>query len=370
LVVVVLVVWGIYSLSNQKQVSEEPIKIGVIAPLTGDGAIIGEAHQKATNLALEEINDAGGIDGQKIKLIYEDGKCNGKDAASAAQKLINVDGVKIIIGGLCSSESLAAAPIADQNKVLLYSPGSSSVDLTGISDYFVRNFPSDATQGEILANYAFNTGGVRKMAVIQEQQDYTFGIYRAFRENFLSLGGEIFHEKFAINQTDFKTMLTKLKANKPDALFIISNTGSSAERIVQDLVELGWETYLFLNDNAAAQTEIVKRNADILEGAITAEVGVDLNNDKFAEFRRKYQKRYGSDLIFINYDPIFYDAMLMIRDGLLEVGNNPKKLAQWMRNVEGWQGASGEIDIKENGDRTSGHILKIIRDGEIVPYEN
>ena len=127
-VVVLVVLWGGYSFlqSPSEPVSTDPTKIGFIGPLTGDAAVYGELLRNVIQLAVNEINAAGGIGGRQIEMIYEDGKCNGKDGANAMQKLVNVDQVKIVIGGFCSSESLAAAPIAMNNKVLLFSPGSSS----------------------------------------------------------------------------------------------------------------------------------------------------------------------------------------------------------------------------------------------------
>src|SRR5438309_1367757 len=93
--------------------NNEPIKIGFIGPLTGDGAVYGEPYRNMVVMAVEEINKAGGVDGKSIEVVYEDGKCNGKDGANAAQKLVNVDKVQVIIGGVCSSETLAAVPVAE-----------------------------------------------------------------------------------------------------------------------------------------------------------------------------------------------------------------------------------------------------------------
>ncbi|MDI6721115.1 MAG: ABC transporter substrate-binding protein, partial [Candidatus Aenigmarchaeota archaeon] len=98
------------------QPSAQTVKIGFIAPLTGDAAVYGLPLKNMVELATEEINSQGGIDGKKVEIIYEDGKCNGKDAATAMQKLVSVDKVRVIFGGFCSSESLGAEPIATQNK--------------------------------------------------------------------------------------------------------------------------------------------------------------------------------------------------------------------------------------------------------------
>ena len=181
-VIVVLVVWGVVSLVNREEpTGEGPIKIGFVGPLSGDAAVYGESERDAVALAIEKVNADGGIDGRTLELIAEDGLCNGKDAANAMQKLVNVDGVKFVIGGFCSSESLAIVPIGEKNGVLMFSPGSSSPDLTGISDLFVRNYPSDATQGQILAELA-NSKGWTNVAFLQEQTDYALGVRNALQK--------------------------------------------------------------------------------------------------------------------------------------------------------------------------------------------
>ncbi|KKW18983.1 MAG: Receptor family ligand-binding protein, partial [Parcubacteria group bacterium GW2011_GWF2_50_9] len=190
IVLLILVVGGLIFYESKKgeeeAVTKEPIKIGVLVPLTGDGAPYGEPARNVYLLAAEEINAAGGVSGQPLELIIEDSKCNGKDATSAAQKLINIDKVQIILGGFCSSESIAATPVAEAAKVAILSPGSSSPDLTGISPYFFRNYPSDASQGKVLAEAAA-TRGWKKIAFLQEQTDYALGVYKAFSSRFTEL---------------------------------------------------------------------------------------------------------------------------------------------------------------------------------------
>src|SRR5262249_40877175 len=147
-----LVWWGI----ARNSASANTIKIGWIGPLTGSVAAYGEAGQNVTQLAVDQINASGGINGKQIQVIYEDGACDGTTAANAMQKLATVDQVQIVWGGFCSAESLAAVPIATQDKVLLFSMGSSNPKLTGISPYFFRDYPSDNSEGSVLADAAWN----------------------------------------------------------------------------------------------------------------------------------------------------------------------------------------------------------------------
>lgn len=350
-------------------VSVEPIKIGFMGPLSGDAAVYGEPFRNMVDLAINEINAAGGVNGAQLVPIYEDAKCNGKDSANAAQKLINADGVKVIIGPFCSSESLAAIPIAEAGQVALLSPGSSSPDLTGKSRFYSRDYPSDATQGKVLADAAYNIKKWKNVVIIQEQSDYPLGIYKAFSSNFEQLGGKkVAKEEFPTTTTDFRSMLTKLKAMKPDALFIDAQTPANAERILKQLKDLKWTPKLIVNDALSGDPKTVEANKTILEGALAAEFGIDSNNAKFQSSMAAYKTKYGVDAPYQSYAQTEYDAVYIVRDALLAVGNDGAKIADWLKTVRDWDGASGKVTIGADGDRVGGHVLKVIKSGKVELY--
>jgi branched-chain amino acid transport system substrate-binding protein len=344
------------------------IKIGVLLPLTGDAASYGEPAQNIMTIATDEINKAGGIDGKNIELVVQDGKCNGRDAANAASKLINTDKVQIIIGGFCSSESLSALPIAEAAKVALFSAGSSSPDLTGKSHYFFRNYVSDATQGAVMAELA-NKQGMKKVVFIQEQLDYPLGIYKAFTARFQALGGTVVKEEFPSTATDFRSSLTKLRGQNPDALFIDTQTGAGTERILKQLADLKWTPKLFLNDAVAGDTKTMEANKAQVEGAFAAEFGVDQNNPTYKHLLEAYIARHGGDVLpYASYGQTEYDAVFMVRDAIKAVGYDGTKIADWARSVKDWQGASGKITIGQDGDRVGGHQVKILKNGKTEVY--
>lgn len=366
LVVLVLIVGGfiLYGSKGGEKAVKEPIKIGVMVPLTGDGAPYGEPARNVYLLAKEEINAAGGISGQLLELIIEDSKCNGKDATSAAQKLINIDKVQIILGGFCSSESIAATPVAEAAKVALLSPGSSSPDLTGISPYFFRNYPSDASQGSVLAEAA-TAKGWKKIAFLQEQTDYALGIYKAFSSRFEELGGTIVKEEVPSNTTDFRSVLTKLKAEKADAFFLDPQTLPVAERVFKQMHDLKWKPVLMFNDVVGGAPETLSAYKDTIEGALTAEFTADPTNPKFIKLLADYKTKYGIDLLYASsYGPTEYDAVYLIKAGIEAVGNNGERFAAWSRTVQDWEGASGRTTIGADGDRIGGHTLKVVKNGK------
>jgi branched-chain amino acid transport system substrate-binding protein len=365
LVVVGLIWWG----ASRNGASGNVIKIGLIAPMTGDAAAYGEPIQRVVQLAADEINAGGGINGKQIQILTQDGKCNGTDAANAAQELININNVQIIIGGFCSGESLAAVPIAESNKVLLFSPSASSPKLTGISHYFVRDYPSDSAQGKVLADAAYNLKHWKTVAFIQEQTDYAEGIYNAFESEFSSLGGKTINESFPSDTTDFRSMLTKLRSQNPNALFIGTQAPAGTDRILKQLQELGWKPPLLVNDIVPGDPPTLKADAVALEGALCAEFGVDPTNAKFEHLLQAYQAKYNEVLPYQSYAQTAYDEVYILRDGIAAVGYNGSALADWVRTVKDWPGASGSITIQSNGDLVGGHRLEMIYNGVAQPVK-
>ncbi len=370
IVIVVLIAWGGYVLYQKYSGSidggvatGEPIKIGFIGALTGDAAAYGEGARNTVALAVDEINKSGGVDGRPLEVVYEDGKCNGKDAANAAQKLVNVDKVMVIFGGSCSGETLSAIPIVEVGKVVLVSGTATSPDLTGKSKFFFRTYPSDAKQGEIVADAA-NAKGWKKVVAIQEQTDYALGYYKAFENRFKQLGGTVTKEEFATSVTDVRSLLTKLKNQKPDALLISVQTPAAGERILKQLQDLKWKPALIVIDILVNDTATVERNKEYLEGAIGADFALDQNNQKLQNFLAAYKAMFNADVPFTSYNTAVYDSVYVIKDGIMAVGLDGEKIADWSRTIKDWAGASGMITIDANGDRASAHSVKVVKDGK------
>jgi branched-chain amino acid transport system substrate-binding protein len=360
--------WWVLSHKGNNVSQNGPIKIGFIGPLTGDAATYGQPFQQTVQLAVEQINTVGGISGRQVEVIYEDGKCNGKDAASATQKLVNVDHVQAIIGGFCSGETIPSVPIAAQGKVLVLSPSASSPALTGISPFFFRDYPSDSTQGKVLATIAYTDKSWKNVAFIQEETDYAAGIYKAFDQTFAGLGGKTTNDSFPSTSNDFRSILTKLKAANPDAVFIDVQTGAAADRILKQMEAMGWKPHLFLSDTVSIESTTVKAHQATLEGALAAEFIPDTKNPKFKQFIEDFKAKYGSEPTYQGYMATVYDSVYLLKDGITKVGYDGTKLAQWSRTIKDWSGVSGTITIGANGDPVSGHSPIIIQNGQHQPY--
>ncbi|MFO0780480.1 MAG: ABC transporter substrate-binding protein [Candidatus Gracilibacteria bacterium] len=345
----------------------ETMKIGGILPLSGDGAAYGEPLQKVAQIALDEVNAKGGVQGKKLEIIWEDGKCNGNDAAIAANKLINIDKVKVIYGGFCSSETLAVAPIAEAAKVVVLSPGSSSPDITNAGQYIFRNYPSDATQGKVLAEGA-KEKGFKKVGVLSEQNDYTLGIQRVFDAKFKELGGEVVTSTYLPDDTDFRTSLLKLKSEGVDALLVDPQTPAKADLIFKQLEEMKWDVKLMGNDVVAGYQDLISKYAKLVEGMVVAEFTYDKENPEFKKLAAKFKEVAGKELPYGTYASTCYDAVYILQEALEKSGNDAEAIKTYLAGIKDRKGLGGSLTFDENGDPKAGHSLEMVKDGKVAAY--
>ncbi|MES2225452.1 MAG: penicillin-binding protein activator [Patescibacteria group bacterium] len=352
--------WGTARTAPQ---SSGVIKIGFIGPLTGDAAPIGESTRNAVVSAIDEVNASST---QKYEVIYEDGRCDGPTSASAAQKLINIDKVKFIIGGICSGETLGAAPVAEAAHIILLSPVSSSPDITKAGDYIFRTFASDATSGQKVAE-AIWSRGYRSIAVISEQTDYAQALKDIFEARFKELGGTIVtSEGYETTSKDFRSQLTKAKAANPDALYLVPNTSASGQILLSQVKDMGITTPLFSNELVTTPSLLT---SGVSNGVIFAEVNFDKNSPAAAAFLDAYTKRFGT--MDPSSPPIYgastYDSVHLLTDLITTYGSNPDTVKGALYAVKDRPGAAGQLTIDRNGDAVREYVLKQVVNGQIVP---
>lgn len=351
-----------------------PVKVGALAPLSGDGADYGLPLQEVAKIAVEEINAEGGVkvsgsDAKRtLELVWEDGGCNSDIANRAATKLITVDKVKVVLGGFCSSETLAAAPIAEQNKVVLLSPGSSSPKITTAGDFIFRNYPSDNTQGKVLSEYA-GKKGFKKVGMLVEAQAYTEGIRDAFKENFEKAGGTVLAESYLSDASDFKSQITKLKGEGVDAYFVNPQTPAKGKLIIKQMQELGVTGPFLLNDVAIGFAELVTEYKTVLEGAVGAEAAYDRANPGVAKLQETYKSRTGKDLPYLPYMTTVYDAVYIVKEGLESAGEDSDKIKNFLYGLKDRKGLAGSLTIDSNGDPLTGHLLRTVKAGAVEDYK-
>ena len=270
---------------------DEPFKIGVMESVTGPGETYGNVAVRSKQMAVDEINEAGGINGRMLELIVEDSKCSAQDAITAYRKLTDVDEVKIILGTSCSGAMLGAAPLAEEDGVVLFSGLATNPDIADAGDYIFRTSMSDLQLGIDTGNVLW-ADGARTLATITEATDYAEGVRRTSVDQFVQRGGKLVgEERYASDVTDFRSQLTKLFEQNPDALHIAAQSESSGGTIVKQARELGYEgpIYSEIVPVGATALEIAGDAATGLK-AITAEL--DPANAKAQEVLSNFKERY------------------------------------------------------------------------------
>ena len=269
-----------------------PFRIGVMESLTGPGETYGTVANQAKQMAADEINSAGGIDGRMLELVVEDSKCSAKDAIAAYNKLTDVDGVKIILGTSCSSAMLGAAPLAEPDGIILFSGLASNPDIANAGDYIFRTQISD-TQVGIDTGNALWADEVRELATITEATDYAEGVRRTTVAQFEKRGGRVAaEERYASDVTDFRSLLAKLFATKPDALHLAPQSEFAAGTIIKQAREMGYEGPIYA-ETVSVGTTALEIAGDAATGmkAITADL--DPDNEKAQQVLADFRERYG-----------------------------------------------------------------------------
>ena len=360
--VIIIIALVIIISANQKPKVTGPIVVGVIAPLSGPAASLGEFEKNIMDITVEKINNEGGVDGQPIQLIYEDDQCDPAKSVSAMQKLINVDHVKIVLQ-TCSTGVISSVPIATQNGVFVFSSFATSGNLKNLSPLFARTIPSEVGLSEALANYSISKGW-KNIAIIQENSEYAEAMSATIESILTKNGVQITKEKFDIKSTDLRTPLAKLKSTNPDAMFLLPSTPATAEIILTGLRAMNWKVQMIGNALFTVDTEVFAKNKDLLEGLIIAEQKAGPDTPEYLAFKDEYKAKFGNAFAYESYAQATRDMLYILKDGLNKYGNDPQKISAWVRTIKNYPGFSGPITIGADGDREGGHVVKVIKDGK------
>ena len=330
--------------------SEEPFVIGAMDSLTEVGESYGVPFSQSKLLAVEEINAAGGINGRMLKLIVEDTKCTANDAITAYRRLTDVEGIKIILGPTCSSGTLGVAPLAEKEGVIIFSPSSTSPDVTHAGDYIFRTAINSLQVGIGIGNTIWSEGA-RKIVSLTESTDYVEGVRRTAVAQFEKLGGSVaLAERYSTDITDFRSQLTKLLSEEPDALLVAAQGEASGATIIKQARELGYDGPIY--------SEVVPTGPEALRIAGEAATGLkavvpnpDLDTDIGKEFLVKYKAQYGSTP-WPWFQGSAYDGVYIAAECLRRT--NDDQDADGFRDCLyelTWSGAIGDnYSFDENGD--------------------
>ncbi len=339
--------------------AQDEIVVGEFASLTGGSASFGQSSHKGTQLAIEEINAAGGVLGKKLKLITEDDQSLAGQPATIARKLISHDKIVALLGEVASSKSLEAAPICQQNKVPMISPASTNPKVTEVGDFIFRICFIDPFQGTVMSKFALGKG-FKKVAVLTDvKQDYAVGLAEFFMKHFKENGGEIVKEqKYSTGDKDFKGQLTSLKASKPDAIFVPGYYGEVA-LIARQAKQLGIKVPLLGGDGWVGDS-LLKVAGNALDGSFYSSHFSDADQTPdVQEFVKKYKAKFGGspdDMAALGYDSAMILADAIKRAG----GTDGAKLRDAIAATKNFKGITGVITIDEKRNASKSAVIMTI----------
>ncbi|MDR1068463.1 MAG: ABC transporter substrate-binding protein [Clostridiales Family XIII bacterium] len=338
------------------------IKIGVYQPLTGANAAGGELELAGVKLANEAYPE---VLGKKIELVVVDNKSDKAEAANAASRLIEKDGVCAVIGSYASALAIAAGEVMKSNEVPAVGVSNTNVQVTKGNDFYFRACSLDPYQGTVMARYAFNTLGAKSAAIIKNNaDDYSVGLANFFKEEFLKLGGTIVSETEYLNDTqDFNAQMTEIKSKNPEVVFSPALIDSLA-LIVKQAREngvtvpiLGGDTYEnpdFLTLAGESANGCVFSTFFDAEGASTEEATKFL-----AAYEAKTPGESPSAATALGWD-----AYLMIYKAIEKAGSADSIAIRDQLVLTDFDGVTGKTVLNEDGDAvTKDWVIKEVKDG-------
>jgi branched-chain amino acid transport system substrate-binding protein len=296
------------------------IKIGNINPITGEAASYGVSTKNGAALAIKEANDAGGVLGKKIKLIYADDKGDPAEGAVAYTKLIQQDKVIAILGTTTSRSALAGAPICQDAKIPMITPTATNEKVTAVGDYIFRGCFIDSFQGTVAAKYVATDLKAKTAGIIFDVgNDYSRGLEDTFKTTFEAAGGKVVvAEGHPTGAVDFKAQLTKIVQAKPDVLYI-PDFYNDVGLIAKQARELGY-TGPFVGGDGWDSPELAKIGGDAIEGGIfTNHYSKDDTRPVVQNFVAKYKAAYGTDPDA--FAVLAYDSGKILIDAIKRAGS-------------------------------------------------
>ena len=349
----------------------DTIKVGGLLEMTGGSASFGISGKNGIDLALKKINEKGVLGGKKLSLVVADTKSEASEATNGMQKLISQDKVVAVIGPNQSSAVIASGAINNGAKVVDITPMGTNPDVTvdpktkQVKPYSFRTCFIDPFQGTVMASFASNELKVKRAAIyIDNTSDYAKGLAQFFKENFVKNGGQVvIEEAYLQKDTDFKSTLTKIKAAKPDFIYI-PGYYQEVGLIVKQAREMGINVPMAGGDgwDSAKLPEIAGKAA--LENTFFSSLySPDDTSDLNKEFVAEYKKAYNTNPDV--FAALAYDSTLLVAKAIEDAGSaDPAKIAEAMAKIKGFKGVSGEVTFNEEHNPIKSAVIIEHKDGK------
>ncbi|MBZ4683352.1 MAG: branched-chain amino acid transport system substrate-binding protein [Fusobacteriaceae bacterium] len=335
------------------------IKIGVIAPLSGPLALYGQTTVNGYELAVKEINAKGGINGMNLVLIKEDNKGDSAESVAAIKKLITVNKVDVILGGVTSGNTIAIAPIAQEYKLPMLTPTATNVKVTTFGDYISRTCFIDPFQGEVMANFASDNLKAKKAIIIKNAaDDYSEGLAVEFEKTFKANGGKIVDViNYVTGDIDFSSQLTKIKNMNTDVIFLPGYYNEVA-LVVKQARDLGIDA-TFLGGDGWDNSKLFEIGGTSVNGSyVLTHFSKESEDTQVQDFINNYFNEFFEDPSPLS--ALGYDAAYIMAEAIKKAGSlDREKIKNAINSTKNYKGVTGVISLDKNRNaKKSAFVLK------------
>lgn len=347
----------------------DEIVIGANFEMTGNVANYGSASLKGLKLAVKEINDQGGVNGKKIKIVEADNKSEASEAVNAATKLISDDGVKCIVGPAVTANVIAESQVATDNKVPVLAPDATSPDVTvengKVKPFIFRSCFIDPQQGAVMAKFAReNLKAKTAVIYVDNSTDYSKSLGKVFKEKFEAAGGKVLDQQaYVAKDTDFKSTLTTLKAANADIIFV-PGYYEEVGKIVKQARELGITCPILGTDGWDDPKVADISGKDALNNTYFS-THYSEKDESAKDFVEAYKKEYNeAPNVFA---ALGYDAGKMLADAIKRAGSDdPEAICKALAETKDLKVGTGTITIDENHNPIKQAVILENKDGDRV----
>jgi branched-chain amino acid transport system substrate-binding protein len=363
-VAVSLFLTGCNKPQSQSAASSDVIKIGEFASMTGSEATFGQSSHKGTQLAIDDLNAAGGVLGKKLELHMEDDQSQAGQPATVVRKLISSDGVVAMLGEVASSRSLEAAPICQENKIPMISPSSTNPKVTEVGDFIFRVCFIDPFQGTVMANFSLNTLHLKNVAVLTDvKSDYSVGLAKFFKESFAGGGGKIVAEQnYSGGDKDFNAQLTAIKAQNPDGIFV-PGYYTEVGLICLQAKQLGITVPIFGGDGWESSALVPIGGAALEGDYFSTHFSPQDTTPAVQNFVKEFQAKYNETpdaMAALGYDSAMILAAAMKTAGTTDGA----KVRDALAAEKNFPGVTGNITMDANRNASKPAVILEIKNGQ------
>lgn len=352
-----IILFAAFILFSCNQTKTKVIKVGAVIPLTGEVATYGESLKKGFELAVAE--DSG-----RIKIVYEDSKGDKNTGINAINKLIFINKVKFVLGPATSGVTLAIAPIAEKNKVILFDAIATSDAISKFGDYVFRTAPSNYKQAIKAASFIIKNLNIKDIAIIYNQTDYGVNLAEIFKRELKAQNiTALYVAGYQDGTNDFRTILSKLKASNAKAVFVPGNYEETAI-ILKQARQMGI-TVPFVGTDGAYSPKLIEIAGNATDNFYLTMMGVNTKNKMYKNFVTNYKLKYDKEPnIFTTYG---YEAATILFKAISISGNNVNKVKQYL-NSNTLESFTGQLKFDSNGDVSRNYVILKVANKHFVNY--